>query len=441
MKKRFGVFLLALLCCAPLTACSSGSQTAAASSQEDVRCPLPEQVPDLSFFQEPVTDAPAETGIPENPLYQTQITSANGVVLAEIQEGHWKLTEDGLRYEGLMNSITPDAVVGPEIKNVLRLNTEKMDACARILQDAGIEGCAIVTDPKGQVDMICNNPPDQNYAAMPNFNGSTAKLFVSTAILDHGVQQDYDDPGFFDPGWHRYYNHDTTVPYPSPIRRDLLNAFTVSSNAYFMHAACELLSHEDLLATYNRYYAYNLFGRADTGYYYPADWMRIPQPKWNTIQDNQFERGKSAIGMSDQVMITPLYLNAVTNAIASDGLYQLNLMQDSPVRKINEAEPLSDEMRSKMWELMDSCAKWTNQTVFSSINGYHVYIKTGTADTHYGEQNEHYLKRLLITGFLTKDGQPVKTITLYCHNGAESAFGGNSGMAAYYKQIAELLLQ
>ena len=309
------------------------------------------------------------------------------------------------------------------------------------MQEAGIEGCAIVTDPHGQVDMICNNPPDKNYAATPNFNGSTAKLFVSTAILDQGVSQEYDDPGFYDPGWHRYYNHDTTEPYGAPVKRDLLNAFTVSSNAYFMHAACELLTHESMLETYNRYYAYNLFGRADTGYYFPADWMRVPQPKWENIKDNPFERGKSAIGLSDQVMITPLYLNAVTNAIASDGLYQLNLMQDSSVRKLDEAQPLPDEMRQKMWELMDSCAKYTNQTVLSSVEGCHIYIKTGTADTHYGENNEHYLKRLLITGFLTRDSVPVKTVTLYCHNGAETAFRGNSGMAPYYVQIIKLMLE
>lgn len=439
MKK--GIFFCArlLLPCLLLTACAS-SQTAKAPEAQTVY-PMPEQTVDLSFFQTPLAEETTAPAVPDDPLYQTQISSADGVVLAELQSGQWVLTDDGKKYQGLMESVTPDAVVGPEIRNVLRIDTAKADACAQIMQEAGIEGCAIVTDPHGQVDMICNNPPDKNYAATPNFNGSTAKLFVSTAILDQGVSQEYDDPGFYDPGWHRYYNHDTSEPYGTPVKRDLMDAFTVSSNAYFMHAICELLTHESVLETYNRYYAYNLFGRADTGYYFPADWMRVPQPKWDTIKDNTFERGKSAIGLSDQVMITPLYLNAVTNAIASDGLYQLNLMQDSSIRKLDEAQPLPDEMRQTMWGLMDSCAKWTNRNVFASMDGYHIYIKTGTADTHYGEHNEHYLKRLLITGFLTKDGEPVKTVTLYCHNGAESSFGGNSGMAQYYVRIAKLMLE
>ena len=427
------LFLSVLL----LTAC--GEAPAVSVQQQPVLHQLPESDLDLSFFRKPVEPEP-EYKAELSPLYNTQIASADGVILAELTGGDWVLTEDGQKYKGMLETVTPDAVVGPDIRNTLRINTEKADACAQILTDAGIEGCVIVTDPFGQIDMICNSPAEKNYAAAPNFNGSTAKLLVSTAILDQGAEQEYDDPGFYNPGWHTYYNHDTTAGYGGTIHRDLLNAFTNSSNAYFMHAICELLTHDQVIETYNKYYGYNLFGNQKAGYYFPTDWMTLEMPDWENIRGNDFERGKSAIGLSDQVKITPLFLNAVTGAIASDGLYQLNLKADTDKHRLKEAEPLPKEIKEKMWELMKSTAAYTNQNALSPLEGYSFYIKTGTADTRYGEHNEHYLKRLLITGFLAKDGVPVRVITLYCHNGAEVTFGGNGGMAQFYRRIAELML-
>ncbi|MCQ2416579.1 MAG: hypothetical protein MJ071_02065 [Oscillospiraceae bacterium] len=432
----------ALFLCLMLSGCGTAAPETAEQTAEKPVYSLTQGTLDLSFFVNPV--APAETAPPsENPLYHTQITSADGVILAKLQNGEWNVTEEGESCRGFLESIFPDAIVGPEITNVLRISMEKEEQCAQILQKAGIEGCVIVSDPQGQIDMICNNPPDVNYAAAQNFNGSTAKILISAAMLDHGTEEQYDDPGFYDPGWHRYYNHDTTVPYAAAVTRSLKDAFTVSSNAYFMHAACELLTHGEMKETYNRYFGYNVFGSAQSGYYYPGDWMQIPQPDWDSIADSTFERGKSAIGLSDQVMITPLYLNAVTMAIASDGMYQMNVRQDSAVRKLTEAQAIPEEMKQRLWENMDSCAAYTNKNIFSSMkdDGYQFYIKTGTADTHYGENNEKYLKRLLLTGFLTKDGQPVKIITMYCHNGAVTSFGSGSGMAQYYKEIAQLMLE
>lgn len=418
-----------------LTGCT---QSAAAPEEQRVYFMSGNPV-DVSFFRSPVRDETAEERTPVDPLYDTQIISADNKVLADLTDGEWVLTEDGEQLSGLMETVTPDAVIGPDIHNRLRISTELTAAATDILREGNIEGCVIVTDPKGQVELICNNPPDKNYASAPNFNGSTAKLFVSTAMLDHETELSYDDPGYYDNSFHRYYNHDTSVPYAQPVTRDLLNAFTVSSNAYFMHAACDLLTHADMLETYNKYYGYNVFGGGN-GHYFPADWMQIPQPEWSSIADNSFERGKSAIGLSDQVKITPLYLNAVTGAIASGALHQLNLRADSPVHQLTETEPLPEEMQSTLWELMDSCAKWTNRTFLAPLNDYQFYIKTGTADTRYGQNNEFYLKRLLITGFLAKDGEPELVITMYCHNGAESGLGGGGSMSQYYRKIAELML-
>lgn len=427
-----------LLCFSLLAGCSSEPIEPAASAGKKIYA-LPDTSIDLTFLKEPVSKEP-ETDSAEDVRmrYDTQIRSADNTVLAELTAGEWELTEAGLKHKALIESVTPDAVIGPDIHNVLRMKTGTSDAAYEQLVGANIEGCVIVSDPHGQVELVVNNPPDKNYAAMPNFNGSTAKLLVSTAMLDHKTELTYDDPGFYDPGWHRYYNHDTTVPYAVPVRRDLLNAFTESSNAYFMHAVCELLTHDKLRETYNKYYGYDLYGSAGS-YYYPADWMRISQPDWDNIKDSKFERGKSAIGMSDEVKITPLFLNAVTIAIASDGAYQLNLKADSEPQKLEDTEPLPDDMRKTMWELMDSCAKYTDSIALAPLNGYTFYVKTGTADTHYGEHNEKYLKRQLLTGFLAKDGVPVKIITMYCHNGAERGGGGGS-LAPVYRQIAGMML-
>lgn len=436
MKCRYAALLLSALL---LTACGTADTPAAPAAAAPAVYQITEHQIDLSFFKKHVYDEP-EPEFVLGPAYDTEISSADGKALAALTKGEWTLTEDGEKYKALLETVTPDAVVGPEIRNILRIDTAKTDAALEIMQSGNIEGSVIVSDPQGRIELICNNPPDKDFSSAPNFNGSTAKIFVATAMLDHNVDQYYDDPGFYDPGWHKYYNHDTAVPYAQPVRRDLLNAFKESSNAYFMHAICELLTHEQIIETYNKYYGYNLFGTALTGYYYPADWMNIPQPDWENLRGNLFERGKSAIGLSNEVLITPLYLNAVTGAIASDGLYQLSLWQSSSPQQLTEAEPLPDALRSTMWNMMRETAKWTSSAQLSDLNGYSFYIKTGTGDTRYGEHNEYYLKRLLMTGFLAKDGKAEKVITIYCHNGADNALGGSGGLSLYFRQIAELMM-
>lgn len=424
-----------LLCCALLTACGQSAAPAAAPAAQPVPLPAGQAV-DLSFFRETLPEK-TETAPPVNSKYDSKITAKDGTVLAELTGGEWKRTPDGDKYAALIDTITPDAVVGPDISNALRLDTAKTDQVTALMQQNGFEGCVIACDAKGGADIICNYPADKDYASAPNFNGSTAKIMVSTAMLDHNVDQFYADPGCYNPGEHVYNNWDG--PYAAPRNRTLLNAFAESSNAYFMHAVCELLYHKKTGETYDRYFGYNCYGSASAGYYFPADWMQIPQPDWNSILGNDFELGKSAIGLSDQVKITPLYLNAVTGAVASGGMYELELRAESEPHRLEETEDLPEKIRTELWKMMYECGQWTSREQFADMNGYRFHIKTGTADTRYGVNNEHYLKRLLVTGFVEKDSEPVCVITVYCHNGAETGLS-SGGLAPLFRQVAALML-
>ncbi|HBI85952.1 MAG TPA: hypothetical protein DDX71_06660 [Ruminococcus sp.] len=425
-----------LLCCGMLTGCGTSAAPAAAPAAQPVPLPAGDPV-DLSFFRETIPQK-EETVPPVSDRYNSQITAKDGTVLAELTGGEWKRTEDGDKYAALLDTVTPDAVVGPDINNTLRLDTVKTDKVSALMAENGFEGCVIACDAKGGADIICNYPADKDYASAPNFNGSTAKILVSTAILDHGAEQLYADPGSYNPGGHVYLNWDG--PYAQPVNRTLMNAFQESSNAYFMHAACELLHHKKMGETYDRYFGYNCFGSAALGYYFPADWMQIPQPDWNSILGDDFELGKSAIGLSDQVKITPLYLNAVTGAVAAGGIYELELRAESEPHRLEQTEDLPENIRSDLWKMMYECGQWTSREQFSDMNGYRFHVKTGTADTRYGAHNEHYLKRLLITGFVEKESEPVCVITVYCHNGAETGLS-SGGLAPLYRQVAAIMLE
>ena len=153
--------------------------------------------------------------------------------------------------------------------------------------------------------------------------------------------------------------------------------------------------------------------------------------------------------------ITPLYLNAITGAVATGNMHELFLRQDTAPQTLEEAyqekniERLPDDVRETMWNLMHNVTAETAS--LNETEAYQIYIKTGTADDDTTLINGVPLRNLLITGFVTKNDVhdaeiEGKVITLFAKNGyeiqqvipKENSFG--STLAEYYQKIIEIVM-
>ena len=154
---------------------------------------------------------------------------------------------------------------------------------------------------------------------------------------------------------------------------------------------------------------------------------------------------------------SPLFLNAVTSAIATGDMYRLNIKSDSLTAKLREMEynhsenaevseenlnpagseikPIPLAYREALWDGMKTIMPY-------EYEGYTAYVKTGTAD------DGSSFRRFLITGFITEDEQPnSKTlpegwaVTLYIHNGTKLDSEFASGYTSVYKQVLRRVIE
>ncbi len=334
------------------------------------------------------------------------------------------------------------------------------------------------------------------------YYGSTAKLMSSIVLLDAGMS--FEDTSYYDEGVINYgynknvFNHN----YPNsmyPKRQNMRTSLVNSYNTFFAAGyasifsgsfyedydispddAVETLDTENGFSTIskimNKYFGFNEFGSPKQGYTYPCDWMDLRQPSLNAIdtaRENQKEEefliARMAIGMcSDGQIIddkptgnyfdaSPLFLNAVTSAIATGDMYRLNIKSDSLTAKLKEMEynhsenaeiseenlnPAGSEIKSiplayreALWDGMKSIMPY-------EYEGYTAYVKTGTAD------DGSSFRRFLITGFITEDEQPNSkalpkgwAITLYIHNGTKLDSEFASGYTNVYKQVLRRVIE
>lgn len=330
--------------------------------------------------------------------------------------------------------------------------------------------------------------------------GSTAKLMSSIVLLDTGMSftdTEYYDNGVINYGYNKnIFNHNyPSSMYPAyhNMRTSLINSYNtffasgyagiLQGGGYYQEFGLrweegfEKVNGENGFRTIckimNKYFGFNAFGSQNAGYTYPCDWMNLRQPSLkaiDTARDNPKERefliARMAVGMcSDGQIIdgeptgnyfdaSPLFLNAVTSAVATGDMYRLHLKSDTLTAKLKDMEYRYSELsetndepetfeddtgtqiqtiplayREALWEGMKNIMPYT-------YDGYNAYVKTGTAD------DGSSFKRFLLTGFVTEDEEPNDirppegwAVTLYIHNGTELSSEFASGYADVYKRI------
>ncbi len=334
------------------------------------------------------------------------------------------------------------------------------------------------------------------------YYGSTAKLMSSIVLLEAGMS--FEDTSYYDKGVINYgynkniFNHNYEKgSYPAwhNMQTSLVNSYntffaagyeSIAKGSFYedfeiqKENAAELLDPDNGFRTIckimNRYFGFNEFGSQKAGYIYPCDWMDLRQPSLNAIdiaRDNARERefliARLAIGMcSDGQIIndqptgnyfdaSPLFLNAVTSAIATGDMYRFRIKSDSTEAKLKDMEynhsensknsesPEQDtgaeiqsiplEYRKSLWEGMKKIMPYT-------YDGYTAYVKTGTAD------DGSSFKRFLLTGFVTEEEEPEEqkvpegwAVTLYIHNGTKLESEFASGYAEVYQQILRRVIE
>ena len=337
------------------------------------------------------------------------------------------------------------------------------------------------------------------------YYGSTAKLMSSIVLMETGMSfedTEYEDTGVINYGYNKnIFNHNyKTGDYPAThnMRTSLINSYntffaagyeSIAKGTFYedfdiqKENAAEMLDPENGFRTIckimNRYFGFNEFGSQKAGYIYPCDWIDLRQPSLNAIdtaRNNAGERNfliaRMAIGMcSDGQIIndqptgnyfdaSPLFLNAVTSAVATGDMYRFRIKSDSTEAKLKDMEyrhsehqeeseiseisepdtgaeiqsiPLS--YRESLWESMKKIVPYT-------YDGYTAYVKTGTAD------DGVTFKRFLLTGFITEDEAPEEqkmpegwAVTLYIHNGTELEEEFASGYTDVYKQILRRVIE
>ncbi len=443
--------------------------------------PLPHQIDgtvDISFFTEEHNPEP-EPPLPEDPLYDTVISAKNGSPLAQLTSGKWERTELGNSFPQLVDSITESAVAGPGITYDLTLDTDMGTSILSKLtgytrnEGHGIDGCVIVSEPDGTVDAIVNSAPhmkeptpeedektllkQNDFFSTPQLIGSTAKILVSSAMLESGAEQYYSDPGALHIYDRDFSNWDIDGRgYGYNVDRNLFGtqydgvyssfgAFAFSSNTYFINAL-RTMGYDTFAPVYNKYFGFNSDGSPLKGYILGTDWQKIVQPDISQlkVQEGDSDDTKNvrdrqtaffAIGMcnSDGIdeRVSLMYMNAVTGAIASGQMHSPRINTATDVQTVPGTEPLSDTVRDGMWSLMYEDAIYSS---CSPADGYDFYIKTGSASTWYVEDGvEKPLECLTITGFIAQGTTPLKVITLFVHNGADFAeyFTDENGNTQY----------
>ncbi|HBB72331.1 MAG TPA: hypothetical protein DCZ71_06965 [Ruminococcus sp.] len=421
---------------------------------------------DISFFTEEKVPEP-EPELPADPLYDTVIGAKNGSALAELKSGKWERTELGNKFPQLVDGITDDAVAGPGISYELTLDTDKSVRILDLLRNytrndgSGIEGCAIVTLPDGTVESIVNSAPDipadtpeedmkkairsLDYFSTPQLVGSTAKILVSGAMLCTGAEQYYSDTGSIHVYDRTFQNWDSDQSgYGYGIDRNLFGtsdggvytsfgAFAFSSNTYFMNAL-RTMGYDTFAPVYNKYFGFNSDGNQLKGYTLTTDWDKIVQPDLSMLRPREDDSEETlgvrdrqtamfAIGMcnSDGIdeRVSLMYMNAVTGAVASGQMHSPRINSATDVQTVPGTEPLPEEVKSGMWSLMYEDAVYSN---CGPAENYDFYIKTGSASTWFEDDGElKPLECLTITGFIARDSEPLKVITLFIHNGADFA--------------------
>ena len=331
------------------------------------------------------------------------------------------------------------------------------------------------------------------------YYGSTAKLMSSIVLMEAGMS--FEDTSYYDSGVINYgynkniFNHNYTKgSYPAwhNMETSLVNSYntffaagyeSIAKGSFYedfdiqKENAAELLDSENGFRTIckimNRYFGFNEFGSQKTGYLYPCDWMDLRQPSLNAIdtarenaREREFLIARMAIGMcSDGQIIddqptgnyfdaSPLFLNAVTSAVATGDMYRFRIKSDSTEAKLRDMEYNHSEnaeisendtgteiesiplaYRESLWAGMKKIMPYT-------YDGYTAYVKTGTAD------DGSTFKRFLLTGFITESEEPEETeipegwaVTLYIHNGTELDSEFASGYTDVYKQILRRVIE
>ena len=435
-------------------------------------------------------------------------------MLADLDNGRWKFSETGDSLGYVLDELTERAVVGPGLTYGLTISSELSQDITDSMESftlnghTGVEGAAIVSDINGKILGMGNITADdeedepasegenaedkdetkkkhKSYVTAPVLVGSTAKILVSGAMIASGAETYYEDEGklaIFD---HIFTNWDCGEGgYGDLVARELFGyfngtnwsfgAFAFSANTYFVNALITM-GYDTFSDIYNRYFGFNSDGDPMKGYILRTDWKSVPMPHLYQLKitdtDDEETIGKKnkmtgyfAIGMANNEgideRVSPLYMNAVTAAVASGQMHRPYINSVSEPQPVEGTEPLTDEMKQGLRDLMYEDAVYSNCT----SEDYTFCIKTGSASTGYYETdengdliydeygNEIYVpvENLNITGFIEKDGEPIRVITLYVYNGAdfsntyvdENGYEQNEIYASWfvplYKEIAAL---
>ncbi|MCI1268601.1 MAG: hypothetical protein LKG21_01695 [Ruminococcus sp.] len=396
-------------------------------------------------------------------LYTKQrgtIYDNGGNVLAQTIDGQRIISDNYSFMQGTINEIDADKSKGGKFTDLLRkssytdqqstignnilltLDAEKTRNIYNTLKGSSFEGAVVVQKPDGQIISMASTDESSNNCTGNYFIGSTAKMMISTSMLENNVPLDYADSGTITVEGFTFYNWDCDSEYSSPVNRSLTDAFAFSANTYFINAAISL-GKDNVFATVNKYFSYNKQTEDGIGYVFPTDWGYMYQPDFNSTIENETKLAQFAIGLTCK--LSPVYLASITNTIATGQMVQPYMLAGvtDPVNGETVApgtasatvgEPVSANTKSALYAAMRQTALDDNLDGVSDNSGnyYTYYIKTGTADVTGTGEGEN----MWVTGFVTDGNQnPVLTVTMLVTNGHDLGYKFASALTGMYNQV------
>ncbi|MDO5040981.1 MAG: penicillin-binding protein 2 [Peptoniphilus sp.] len=282
----------------------------------------------------------------------------------------------------------------------LTTNTAIQQKVRDLLSETGEKGAAVVMNPKtGEVLSLVSYPDfnagtiERDYAAIVEKNegafynsamqggftpGSIQKVVSSAAIIESGINRNYEDTGEESAGGY-------------PIRNsggkkygeiDLKDAVTFSVNTYFASKAIEVGSEK--MGEVAERFLYNKAIDFDLN----TQNVKFNKSSYNYKNWDKQALAASAIGQSD-ISVTPLHMCMVASAIANEGKmmkpYLVSKVIDSEGKEVLTKEPeeliqsVSPEVAEEIKSMMIEAVR-VGSGKSAALRSVQVAGKTGTAE-------------------------------------------------------------
>lgn len=234
--------------------------------------------------------------------------------------------------------------------------------------------------------------------------GSVFKLFTSIAILENGIDENYEDKGSTTIGNYTINNYNYNVY----GQMDLKKALATSSNAYFADKSLEI-STDKFADIFNRF----KIGR-EMDFDLPVYKSKIPY--FSYLDD--LSKAMTAFGQGN-TQISPLDISMVGMAIANEGVVMkpslIHKIAGEKSEKIVEAEtytnPISSQIANQIKEAMGYAADYNGLTLDTVTIG----SKTGTAENSTDKTHAWYI------GLAPLDN-PQYVVTVMVENAGDTGY-------------------